>query len=190
MVDQKAPNRNGTEETEALPANHIQLATGVVLEVVEASIFAIQKVQSRLAKEEPQPPMVTSSDEAHQEPNESDPEYARQIAEWKANLVEKSYEVAVATGTKIVTLPDGFPNVESTEWSETLAVFGVEVAETGPLRYADWIKYEAAKGPSDFARLLKAVMTGIGTTEQEVAEAIATFQGVASGGGSDEAGSP
>lgn len=186
----EAPHMNGTEESEALPPGHMRLATGVVLEVVEASIFAIEKVQRRLIAQEPKPPMVMSRDEAHQEPNESDPEYQKQMLIYKADLTEKTYEIALATGTRIVSLPEGFPTPESEEWSNDLAEFQIEVAQKNPFRYADWIKYVAGKGPTDFARLLKAVMMGVGTTEKEVAEALETFPGVAPRGIPDTANRP
>ena len=184
---------NGVKEaldSAPLPDDQVRLRTGVVLRIVQPSLFAVTEVQRQMAREAPAVPTVRNVDQDRDEPNESDPDYIRAKEAHDALLGTRLYDVALVTGTEVVSVPEGFPTIDSDEWVDDLAFLGITAAPGGKARHSQWIKYIAAKETDEFTLLLKLVMGRIGTSEEEVAEALETFPGVATRGIPDTANRP
>ena len=159
--------------------NTLTLSTGVVLRLKRPSAWALTEVQRQMAREAPKPPVVYNADKDREEPNESDPRYWEALAEHATRLTERLYEVVIATGTEIASLPDGFPGPDDPIWRENLEAVGIELPPPDRKRpsYIAWIKYVAAPVNEDWQALYAPLLRQIGTAEEDVAAALAAFRG-------------
>lgn len=159
-------------------AELITLSTGVVLRLRQPSTWAVTEVVRQMMKDRPEPPVLPNPDRGRDEVNEADPDYQAALVAWDDRLLERKYEVVIATGTRVESLPADMPACESAEWLEVLAAVGLpQPAEmTATERYIRWVKYVAAPALTDWIALIQGMQPRAGTPETEVAAAAETFR--------------
>lgn len=157
--------------------NLIVLSTGVELEIFKPAILAIREVERQINAQKPKPPSIYREDKETNEENPEDPDYINNIQTWQAEALERQFNIALITGTKIHSIPDGIAKFESEEWHGLLSVINVELEKSKEQRYIQWAKYVAAPELKDFFMIIGRVMSLIGVREEEVAEAVEAFRG-------------
>lgn len=154
----------------------LTVSTGVVFRLRTPSAWAQTNVQRQMARTQPQPPIVHIEEKGRDEPNPADPAYLEALGQHELTLRERLYEVTIATGTEVLSVPDGFPTVEDESWRKTLLGAGVELSDNPDRRYIEWVKYCAAPANEDWLRLYSPLLRRVGTPEEDVAEATKTFR--------------
>lgn len=156
----------------------ITLSSGVVLRRTQPAAWALTEVERQMAPQKPKPPMVDNPDRGRAEPNEADPDYQQELSDFYTLLTERRYQVVIATGTRVESVPEGVPGPESDEWVEMLAALGLpcppNMGKTE--RYLRWVKYVAAPSNEDWSALYAPVLRQIGTPEEDVAAATEIFR--------------
>jgi hypothetical protein len=163
----------------------VTMSTGVVFRITQPSTWAITDVGRQMATEEPEVPMVYITDRDRSEPNASDPAYRKAYSAHLLRLIERQYEVMIATGTEVVSVPDGFPGVDD-DWRSRLLGVGVRLSDRPERRYVEWVKYVAAPLNEDWQALIAPLYRQVGTPEEDVAVAVAAFRSVPERGADPE----
>lgn len=169
----------------------VTVSTGVVFRLTNPSIMAVQAVERQMAADEPKPPKVWIEAKGREEVNDQDPGYRSAMQRWQGAIVERQYDVVVATGTEIVSVPDDIPSLDDDEWVERIEAIGITPAAGKTARKIQWVKFIAAPSLKDMQSLLQPLFQRMGVGEQEVAEAVETFRGLPGRGadpGADAAG--
>lgn len=195
MVAEKrkpTPVRPPSEEAAATAADAataelvdtVELSTGVVLRVKPVP-GRILGDAARLVKR-PTPPMVMNNDRGREEPNPDDPGYLDALREWSQQTMEASVNVALTLGTTVEHLPGGMHPPESDAWIEEVAGAYEVVGMASPVRtappkarYLDWLLYYAIGRDEDQFILTKVLFATHMITREELADAIASFRGLA-----------
>ena len=154
----------------------VRVSTGVVFRLKQPSAWAVTARQKRHDDAAPKPPVWRNPDKERDEPNEADPDYRRALERHEAARTEMLFETLVLTGTEVAELPDGLPSHDTPGWETALTFMGIEVPADGAGRYVAWVKYLAAPGNVDWTALHTPLLIAMGTTEEDVASAIATFR--------------
>lgn len=159
-----------------MTANTVTLSTGVVLRLKRAAAWALTEVQRQMALGQPKPPVYHNPDKGRDEVNEADPAYVEALAAHLLRLTERLYEVCVATGTEIVSLPEGLPPPQDDGWRDVLASVGIPLSDDPRRRYIEWVKYVAAPGNDDWNTVTTPLLRQVGTLEEDIAAAVALFR--------------
>lgn len=170
------PNIPGLNDAD----DRVTLSTGVVLRLKQPSGWAVTEVTRQMMRERPKPPVLHNPDADRDEENEADPDYQAALTDWDNRLLERKYEVVIATGTEVESVPSGMPAPNDPAWEEMLAALGIpQPAEMTPTqRYIRWVKYVAAPAwPEDWMLLVLRTAPRAGTPEVEVAAAAESFRG-------------
>lgn len=163
-------NKETTEEPDIFVAE-----SGVVLKLKKVNGLIISELGRKI--KEPRVPKVYIEDKGREEENPNDPDYLealQDVAHQRAMLTIDTY---YALGTEPKSIPENIKAIEDTDWSEDLAVIGLEVPTSGRGRYLAWLKYyiltqEEALG----SLLIKCTRYSGGVTEEDVEAATATFR--------------
>lgn len=174
--------------TTAKQPDLLTVSTGVVFRLKQPSTWALTNVQQQLMREEPKVPMVFIESKGREEPNEADPAYIAALRRHASRISERLYEVVIATGTEVDSVPDGFPTFDQDSWRDTLLGVGVELSDDPRRRYVEWVKYWAATGELDWLQLYTPLLRKVGTSEADVAEATEAFRGVPERGADNQPG--
>lgn len=135
-------------------------------------------VDAQKLHREPVPPKVYIQDKDTHEENPNDPEYQRQLNEWRQTVGEISNAVLLTRGTEIISVPAGIDQLDDPAWAEDLFdLTGLEVPKVGRRRYFCWMKYVALTSMDDFQGIVGKIsrLGGI-TMEADVADAEARFR--------------
>ena len=154
----------------------VRVSTGVVFRLKQPSTWAVTAVQRRHNEAAPKPPVWRNPDKERDEPNEADPDYRRALERHEEQRTEVMFEALVLTGAEVHSLPDGIPPHDAPGWETALKHLGIDVPADGPGRYVAWVKYLAAPGNPDWTAIYGPLLMLVGTAEEDVATAMATFR--------------
>lgn len=157
----------------------LELSSGVVLELGRAAPLVLTNVTKEMNESNPppKPPMVYSETKSREEPNENDPQYLRTKREWDALLSLRVIDVLIATSSKVKSIPDGMISHDSEEFLELLEISGITPRRTSMGLYTQWLQMVAAQ-QNDIGLIGIALLRISGISEEDVAEAEATFRGL------------
>lgn len=160
-------------------SEEFELSSGVVLELGRAAPLILTNVTKEMNETNPppKPPMVYSEEKSREEPNENDPQYLRAKREWDAFLSLRVIEVLIATASKVKSIPDEMIKPESDEFIELLEISGIPPRRTSMGIYTQWLQMVAAQ-KDDIGLLGVELLRISGLSEEDVAEAEATFRGL------------
>ena len=155
----------------------LTLTTGVVLRIGDVPAWAFQEIQKQMRLERPKVPVVHIEAKDRDEPNPNDPDYVDAIAAYDAKHTEKLMDMAIMLGTEMESVPDGFPKPDDEGWTEKLKKLGIAIPDNKDLdaRYLSWVKLCAARTDKDLGSLILACGRNAGVTEEDAAEAAASF---------------
>jgi len=162
--------------TENTPVDQIEVSTGVIIGIRDVPVIPFRELQKRIQRERPCVPVLYIEDKGREEENPDDPEYQEELAEYNESTEMRLIDYMLMTGTKIIKVPDNINTLESEEWAEECRYLGSDVPASGGVRYLQWLKYVACPTQNDIASLILAAGRKLGVTEEDVAEASATFQ--------------
>jgi hypothetical protein len=153
----------------------IHLSTGVVLAPRKVSPFVFQEVSSRFKY--PKVPVIWMEDKQREEPNPMNPDYLAERDEVDYNRSMATIDGTIALGTKLVSIPEGFPTPDDNDWLDDLETMGIEInRDNSRMRYRTWVKYVAAPTVPDVQTIIAKVLRAIGVSEEEVVSATANFR--------------
>lgn len=159
----------------------IRLSNGVVLRLKPIPPFVLERALAAIP--EPKPPLWTNPEKGREEENPLDPDYLEARDRHAAARIMAISNVAMAVGTEIDSLPEGFPPPESAEWAEDLSAVGIEVPERpAKARYVAWLRYKALERPEDISTITGLPLLLGGISEEEVGQAMAGFRRDEAGG--------
>lgn len=153
------------------------LSSGAVVRVKRISERLIQRVWMQF--ERPKPPMVKieQGGKTWMEPNYDDPVYADEERRYQLQLIEAMKRIFLLRGMEIVKLPEGQPPYEEdTTWESELEAIGLDVPESGPLRYLEWLYYRIAPLDDDALRVQEAINKLAGVSQEDIDAAMASFR--------------
>ncbi len=161
---------------------------GVRLRLKKPSAVAVEGVQSRLHKDdpEPQPPMIENKDKFRDEPNINDPAYKAEWIAWTSRTGMKVTDILLLTGTERDSenedLVKGVYGPESDEVAQWLDALGLGLPEDASVhqRYIAWLKYYVAK-EDEFTEVATELVKLGGISEEHIREAEETFRNRAFG---------
>lgn len=154
--------------------NLTTLSSGVVVRHKKVPPMILAKIESKFV--EPPVPSVYDEQSDRYIPNPDDPNYERELNQFRMDKGNAMLDAMMALGTELVSLPEGLPKPDDEDWIENLAYLGVEVPKLAIGRWLAWVKYVAATDTSDIQELAKHGSQALGITEAEVADSIARFQ--------------
>lgn len=140
-------------------------STGVTIRRLTIPDILMQRVMEKVKK--PKVPMWFNPEKERDEPNPNDPDYLEAVRQAQDERGQRAIDAAIMFGCELVSeLP------ESREWIQRLNRFGIEVDESDEfeLKFA-YLKYVAFSNSSDLA-----LVTGWGLSEEDIANAGATFR--------------
>ncbi len=153
-----------------------ELSTGVKLKLSPPNGMVLRARQEQHNAREPRPPLAFNDEKGREEENPMDPDYRIAMANHEGMTIEIMYETLAASGTELVSIPDGFCGPDGEDFIDHMETYGFELHRNRLGRYVQWLKYYAARGRHDWPRLSAALMALVGSTEEEVAEAATMFQ--------------
>lgn len=150
-------------------------ANGVQLKLRAVPSLAIVAIQKQL--KEPPVPTFFNDEKQRDEENPNDPNYIRELNEWRAASADATTTAYLANGVTVITpLPDNVEPVDSQEWSEGLVLSGLVIADSGIQRRVAWLKYYIV-GDEDLGDLIGQIAIAGGlVTEEAVQDVAATFR--------------
>jgi len=152
----------------------ITLVSGVVLKIHKISSMLFGDLTRRYPK--PKAPKWTNPDTGKEEDNFDDPSFITAQADWNVNISMSMIDNMIIMGTEIGTVPEDFPTLESTDWSDNLEAGGFVISNKAK-RYLAWVKYIAcANSDDDIALLTEEVGKLSGVAEKDVDEAVDRFR--------------
>jgi hypothetical protein len=155
--------------------NTLTLESGVVIEFSKVSPFVIRKRLMLL--KEPKVPTVMIEAKGRAEENPFDPDYLAALASFREERGDLIIDCCVVLGSKLVSVPEGFPRPEDQSWVDDLALIGLtDVPENPKLRYLYWVRNVAMAGVDDFSGMMKIINGQQGISEEEVMEAAKAFR--------------
>jgi len=181
-------DQDGTSEGTATGANAtdeiqdtLKLTNGVVLRLRNPSPMAVAAALQSVGDDEPKPPKVWIKDKDREEENPADPEYLAAKRIWLATAGQRALRALLPTGTALESKPDDVVGPDDEDYADLMASMGIEPGAGRFTRYVQWVLYVAAGGTDDFQKLSMLLMRRAGVSEEDVAEAEATFRGDTSG---------
>ena len=163
------------EQETPLPTE-VTLSSGVRLRCKAVPPFLARKAISRIPR--PQPPVVFLEDKGRQEENPNDPDYLTRLTEWQNMIYEVGTDVLLVAGTSIIDVPTGIYLPEDDGWLSLVEFLGVKIdVSNSHSRYLHWLTCYALETPDDLAKVVTAVGSLTGVSEEEVEAAVKTFRG-------------
>lgn len=153
----------------------IEVSTGVKFSLKKPSLWLLMALDEQFDKSAPPVPQ-TERENGRMEDNPNAPSYKAALDRHMAKKAQRVYELAIASGTTVVEVPEGFYGIEDKAWEAVPRFVGVEIAADGLDRYIQWVKFHACPDPNDILLLLTPVMKLIGTNEEEVQDALNRFR--------------
>ena len=167
----------GVEEAEQRErglVDEITLSTGVVLKVKPVPKHFIFTVTSKFEK--PKVPVYFNEKKGREEENPNDPDYAEAVEMYVADIAAAAIDVVILRGTEIISVPKDFPDHNSKEWKEEMAILGLPLATKERARYLAWIKGMACPLEEDITILMEIIGQHTGVSEADTAEAVERFR--------------
>lgn len=154
----------------------IIVSTGVKFGIRDVPVMAFRDLQKRLERERPHAPVLYIEEKDREEINEDDPDYQQKLQEWNEMSEMKLLDFVLMTGSVVNEMPDNIRPVDSEDWAEECRFLGIEVPNSGGVRYLEWIKYVACPTQEDIKMLILGAGRKLGVTEDDVADTAAMFQ--------------
>ena len=164
------------------------LSSGVELDLHTPSPVLVNNAMKAIMKDEPKIPKVWIEDKGRDEENPNDPDYIFARRVWLADVGMRSLRALIPTGTSLHSKPDGMVGPEDEDFADLIQSMGEEPATGVHTRYVQWLLL-VAMGKQDLEALGMALMRRAGVREEDVREALDTFQGL-EGRGTDNGTSP
>ncbi len=170
---QSVPAQEQAEED-----GYIHLSSGVVLEAVKINPLIFQSIASQF--KDPPIPYVMDTNKGRKEYNPMHPDYLADKKRVEAERSMATIDAIIALGTKLSsahTVPSHVAPLDSEDWVYDLEAAGVIFDTTNKrMRYRTWVKFIACPEVSDIERITTSVLTKIGVLEENVAQAVDSFQ--------------
>lgn len=186
MVTEDTEHRVDTETIEAAagaideisngtgPAT-ITLSNGLVLGIKPVPPYLIQKAAATLKA--PVVPKIFLDDKGREEENPGDPAYQEALLAYNIKVADAGANVMLGAGTAVVELGPDMEGPDGPTWADTLEFFGVEFNHSSQMsRYITWLTCYALPTASDLQLAVTAVAKRTGISEEEAAEALASFR--------------
>lgn len=159
---------NQVEKSESgEPDNLIRLSTGVVLKGRKANPLILLDVMASFVP--PTPPTVYMETMGRMIENAADPDYLVRRDAYKTESSNALVQAMVLLGTKLETLPKGFPGPKSDAWIEDMRILGLQVfPEKENWRYLKWVLHVACVDEHDIALIQEVVGRLTGLSKQAV----------------------
>ena len=154
----------------------ITLSTGVTFKVANVPVFAFDKIKEKMESQRPRVPMVHIEEKDRYEPNPNDPDYIAAMDTFERKHADKIVDMILLLGTELDSVPDGFPKASDESWTTKLKRLDIDIPEDEDGRYLTWIKLFAMRTTEDYGSLIVACSRSAGVTEEDVAEASASFR--------------
>lgn len=163
----------------------VTLSTGVVLRFRPVSPTVLDR--ARQAVPVPQPPVVYNEARDRSEPNPNHPDYLAAVRAYDEQLVLAAWRAAAILGTKIESLPEGFPGPFEDRWIEELEA-GLPEGQTLDVqreltnerernaRYFQWLSLYAFGTEEDAFTVAAIAPSTVSLTEEEVAAYVESFR--------------
>jgi hypothetical protein len=165
------------EESEDFQKDEIALSSGLRLRLKTVPKHFIYGVTKDIPA--PDVPLVYVDGKKRPIENPDDPDYKEALDKWIVVTANAATDVALLRGTEILDLPDGMISPDSTEWVEELEVLGLPMRDNSRARYLYWIKAVGVPEEEDLMALMEALGRLTGVTEDDVADAVERFRGIA-----------
>lgn len=165
------------EESEDFQKDEITLSSGLRLRLKTVPKHFIYGVTKDIPA--PRVPLVKIEGKKRPIENPDDPDYKEAVEEWIVVTANAATDVALLRGTEILELPEDMIGPDSTTWIEELEVLGLPMRDNARARYLYWIKAVAVPETSDLSALMEALGRLTGVTEDDVADAVERFRGIA-----------
>jgi hypothetical protein len=148
---------------------------GVKLKIKPVPSMLIVDATKRIR--EPEVPMFHNTQKDRDEPNPADPKYLQALQDYKLQINDITQLAYLGNGVSIIEpLPDDVCPIQDDEWVETVQLVGVDVPSNGAARRIAWLRYYVLSD-QDFGDVLKSIaIAGGSVTEEQVAEAEASFR--------------
>lgn len=150
----------------------IELSTGVILKQKTVPVLRAQALISRFKY----PPVPELYDEKKDRMirNPNSPEYMQMKAEIDTERGLAVIDLAIASGTEMVHVPDHLPKLDDEEWLTELVETGVilKAPESKAGRYLAWVKYNAIGTAEDMQAIGAAAGLSFGVSERQVATSL------------------
>lgn len=159
------------------------LANGIVLSI-KAVPPMILTATARDALKYPDPPVKWNEERQRDEPNPNDPDYQDAMRKVEAEAILTMRNLAIALGTEVKSLPEGYFPPEADDWFNAPAMqmavrHGLKLNTEDPIeRYLAWMLYYAIEDYTDLI-LAERLVNELGTLRRdEVDAALESFRGV------------
>ena len=157
------------EERVVTQPDTVTLSSGVVVrskDVPKPRIIALLEQFP-----DPEVPLVENKDKGRMERNPKSESYIEAVNQVNMRRGLAMLDIIIVSGTEIVSVPEGFPKVEDTDWIEELELSHIPVRRSSPLaRKFAWLKYVACTDDSDYEKLLTRTQMQVGDSEAHVAQ--------------------
>ncbi len=185
MDEQSAAITGATEALRKIErlgrAAEMTLSNGIVFTVKAVPPILLNTV-AREAATVPDPPVTWIDEKQREEPNPNDPAYKAEVARIEANAMVLMRNVAIAAGTAVKSVPDGYFLPEDDRWLETTAIayarkngLAINWEDAGD-RYIAWVTFYACEDWNDIFQLEQLVYELGVLKRQEVNDALESFR--------------
>jgi len=144
-------------------------STGVVVRTKRVPPMVLGELTRKYKK--PQAPRVKNAFIGTEEYNYADPDYNKAVDEWNTEITFGMVDVYLVMGTEIVSIPDGFPELDSDDWTEDFEIIGIEISEKKKGRYLQYMKFVVLPDPDDINAIVDSCSRKSGVPEEDVQEA-------------------
>lgn len=156
--------------------DEIVVSTGVKFGIRDVPVMAFRDLQKRLEQGRPHAPVHFIEDKGREEENPNDPDYQDALTKWNEETEMKLMDFVLMKGVEVTKITNGVEPIDSKNWAEECKYLGIEVADSGGVRYLQWLKYVACPTADDISKLVLGAGRKLGVTEEDVAEAATIFQ--------------
>lgn len=187
------PAKNGTARAAAVeaavgavsdkdtPVEEVTLDNGVVLGIKAVPPQLVRRAVTRLKR--PLAPKFHNEENGREEENPNDPEYVNALAAYEEASSTTGTNVLLAAGTWLASKPDDVPGPDEQGWREMASFFEIDVDESSGLAlYLSWLNLYAITSEEEWVRVLLAVSSRTGVSEEDVQRAMLSFRGAAARG--------
>lgn len=163
----------------------LKLVNGIVLQCKPVPPLLLNAVMAEFP--DPEPPTVYLEEQGRNEPNPNDPAYRQALLDAGEARDLAVNNVVLATGTSIISIPEGYYKPEDEEWVAGIEFAArmagkeikVEPAEGDPTtRYLQWLRWYACESGMDIALIQSLPYHLAGIREGEIDEVLDSFRGV------------
>lgn len=163
------------EDKEKSSPREIRLSSGVVLHLRPVPPFLVRKVASKI--ERPKVPVVDMPEKGRKEENPSDPDYEAALEEYEEKTFDAGFNLMLARGVDIVSVPEGMSGVDDEGWIEELKDFDIDLEVSSPsARKISWLRLCALTTTIDVMNVSQGLSRLTGMGEEEVESAVSSFR--------------